>query len=121
MSLLVIAAVVAGVVIAALLISSRRARPVLLPILLVAGVAALSFAVTWDKEQERRAREAANAANDRETATLMREPNLPVSQAPLPPAQPPFIVPSPSPLLKPATGAAAPPAVPPPTRNGGAS
>ena len=119
MSLLVIIGILVGIVLGALLYLSRRAQPVLLPVLLVIGVAGLSFAVTWEKEQERRARETADAAlYERATAAITRQEAAPAMQAPLPPTQPPVMLPPPSPLQRPATGAAAPAAV---RRPGGAS
>ena len=101
-----------GIVLAVLLVALRRAQPVLLPVLLVLGIAGLSFAVQWQKEREREARNAAETARyDRDVATLAREPVAP-------PVQPPAIVQPASPLQRPPTGAAAPPAVVPPYRPG---
>jgi len=110
MSYYVIVGLAVGILLAVLIVSMRRAQSVLLPVLLVLGIAGLSFAVQWNKEQDRRAREATDMRGDygREIA---REEIAP-------PAQPPVIVPLASPLERPPSGAAAPPAVPPPYRRG---
>jgi uncharacterized membrane protein len=106
---------VVGIVLAVMLVSSRRAQPVLLPVLLVLGIAGLTFIVQWQKEQDRVARQAAETARyDRDLATLARAPVTP-------PVQPPAVVLPSSPLQGPPTGAAAPPAVAPPYRSGNPS
>jgi uncharacterized membrane protein len=106
--LYMIIGIVVGIVLAVLLVAARRAQPVLLPMLLVLGIAGLSFAVQWQKEHDRMARNAAEAErSDRDVATIAREPLAP-------PVQPPVVVPLSSPLQRPPSGAAAPPAVPPP-------
>jgi hypothetical protein len=106
MSQTMIIGLAVGVVLAVLLVVLRRAQPVLLPVVMVLGVAGLTFAVQWQKEQDRRAHAASDAAlAERATAAVGRDEGFAA------PGRPPVIVPLPSPLDRPATGAAAPPAV----------
>ncbi|HZT89034.1 MAG TPA: hypothetical protein VFA12_13760 [Stellaceae bacterium] len=110
----IVVGIVAGIILAAVIAAARRAQPVLLPVLVVLGVAGLTVVVQWQKHQERVAREATERARyEHDAAALPRQPAQPVTADMPPPGPPPRVVPLSSPLQRPPSGAAAPAAVPP--------
>ena len=71
MSYWVIAGVAGAVVVVSFLLLFRLPRSVLVPVVLLLGVAGLTFAVQWQKEEQRQAAIAAqNASYDKALATL---------------------------------------------------
>jgi hypothetical protein len=78
-----IAGLVAGLVLGGCLFFMRQAQPVLLPVLLVLGIAGLSLVVTWQKEREH----AADMAWNNELYARLDTPSAAPNEAPLPPPQ----------------------------------